>query len=478
MDTAGFDSAMAEQKRLARAAWAGSGEAAEEAVWFDLAEEIGATEFLGYDTERAEGVIRAIVRDGAPGRLGTAGEEVAIVLNQTPFYAEAGGQVGDTGEIAHRHGPRPRADVKKRAGGLSVHFAEVVEGEIVQGEAAELTVDSAAARRSAPTIRRRICCTRRCAAHLGEHVAQKGSLVAPDRLRFDFAHQKPVSAEEAAAIEAEVNAYIRQNDAVTTRIMTPDEAEALGARALFGEKYGDEVRVVAMGRRPEGESGPAGRVYSLELCGGTHVGRTGEIGLLRIVDEGASAAGIRRVEALTGAAALDHVATRERALAEAAAALRTRPEDLPARVRQLAEERRRLEAEVSELRRQAALGGGGTAEPQAREIGGIAFLGQVLQGIEPKDLRGLVDAHKRRLGSGAVLLIAETDGKAAVAAGVTEDLTARISAVELVRAAVPVLGGSGGGGRPDMAQGGGPDATRAAEAIAAAEARLAETAPA
>ena len=369
-------------------------------------------------------------------------------------------------------------DVKKRAGGLSVHLATVEEGEIVQGEAAELAVD--ADRRAA--IRANHSATHllheALRGHLGEHVAQKGSLVAPDRLRFDFVHQKPVSEDEARAIEAEVNAHIRQNDAVTTRIMTPEDAQAAGARALFGEKYGDEVRVVSMGRRGAGEAGPAGQIYSMELCGGTHVARTGEIGLMRLVSEGASSAGVRRVEALTGQAALAHVEAESRALAQAAAALKARPEDLPDRVRALVEERRRLEAEVAELRRKAALGDGGEAAPEPRDVAGVAFLSQVLDGVEPKELRSLVDTHKDRIGSGAVLLVARSAGKAAVAAGVTPDLTGRVSAVDLVRAAVPVLGGQGGGGRAEMAQGGGPDAERAEESIAAAAAVIAETAPA
>ena len=478
VETEGFDAAMDAQKRQARAAWAGSGETAEEAIWFDLAEEIEATDFLGYDTERAEGVIRAIVRGGERGTSAQAGEDVAVILNQSPFYAEAGGQVGDTGLIRTVTGRARVRDVKKRGATLSVHYATVEEGEIVQGEAAELAVD--AERRAA--IRANHSATHllheALRGHLGEHVAQKGSLVAPERLRFDFVHQKPVSTEEADAIEAEVNAYIRQNDAVTTRIMTPEDAQAAGARALFGEKYGDEVRVVSMGRRPEGERGPAGEIYSMELCGGTHVARTGEIGLLKIVAEGASSAGVRRVEALTGAAALAHIEAREHALDTAAAVLKARPEELPERVRQLAEDRRRLEAEVAELRRQAALGSGGTGEPEPRDVAGVPFLAQILEGVAPKDLRSLVDAHKARIGSGAVLLVAESGGKAAVAAGVTQDLTARISAVDLVRAAVPVLGGKGGGGRPDMAQGGGPDPDQAEAAVAAAEARLAETMPA
>ncbi|MBK0397714.1 alanine--tRNA ligase [Limibaculum sp. M0105] len=474
VDTAGFDSAMAEQKAKARAAWSGSGEAAEHGLWFDLREELGATEFLGYDTETAEGVVRAILTSGVRQGSAKAGEEVEIILNQTPFYAEAGGQVGDCGEIRTVTGRVLVRDVKKRAGDMFVHSGIVEEGEVVQGEAAELAVDSA--RRAA--IRANHSATHllheALRGALGDHVAQRGSLVAPDRLRFDFAHPKGMEAEELRRVEREVNAYIRQNGEVTTRIMTPDEAVEHGARALFGEKYGDEVRVVSMGMRPEGESGPAGRTYSLELCGGTHVGRTGEIGLFVITGEGASAAGVRRVEALTGAAALDHLSSQEERLAEAALALRVRPEELADRVKALLDERRALEAEIAALKKKIALGGGGGAQgAEAREIAGMKFLGQILSGISPKDLRGLIDEHKNRLGSGVVVLVADTEGKAAVAAGVTDDLTGRVSAVDLVRAAVEAVGGKGGGGRPDMAQGGGPDGARAQAALEAAERVLA-----
>ncbi len=474
VDIAGFDAAMAEQRAKARAAWAGSGEAAEEGVWFDLREETGATEFLGYDTESAEGVVRALVKGGSRVLSARAGETVQIIVNQTPFYAESGGQVGDQGVIRTVTGRARVLDVRKRAGSLFVHEAEIKDGEIVQGEAAELAVDHG--RRTA--VRANHSATHllheALRGHLGDHVAQRGSLVAPDRLRFDFSHQKPLSPAEVAAVEAEVNDYIRQNAAVSTRIMTPDEAQAMGARALFGEKYGDEVRVVTMGRRPAGESGPAGRVYSMELCGGTHVKRTGEIGVLKVIAEGASSAGVRRIEALTGAVALAHVEAQEKALGTIAATLKVRPSAAPERVQALLDERRALQAELAELRRKLALGGGsGPAKAEAKDIGGVKFLAQSLSGISPKDLRGLIDEHKSRLGSGAVLLIAELDGKAAVAAGVTPDLTGRISAVDLVRAAVEAVGGKGGGGRPDLAQGGGPDVSKAADAIRAAEALLA-----
>ncbi|MDH3666787.1 MAG: alanine--tRNA ligase [Paracoccaceae bacterium] len=477
VDVDGFNTAMEAQKEKARAAWAGAGGAAEEALWFDLRERVGATEFLGYDSERAEGVIRALVRDGAEVESANAGETVQIILNQTPFYAEAGGQVGDTGVIRVGQGLARVRDVRKRVGDVYVHEAEVTEGEVRVGDATELAVDGD--RRT--EIRANHSATHllheALRGHLGDHVAQRGSLVAPDRLRFDFSHQKAVAPEEIAAIEAEVNAYIRQDDEVSTRIMTPDEAQEAGARALFGEKYGDEVRVVTMGRRPAGESGPAGDIYSMELCGGTHVRQTGEIGLLKVIGEGASSAGIRRVEALTGAAAFEYLEVQEQALARVASVLRARPEEAPDRVQALMDERKALQAEVTELRRQVALGAGGASAngsgAEARDIGGVTFLGQRLAGVSPKDLRGLIDEHKARLGSGAILLVADTGGKVAVAAGVTDDLTGRVSAVDLVRAAVEAVGGKGGGGRPDMAQGGGPDASKAEEAIKAAEAVLA-----
>ena len=479
VDLAGFDAAMAAQKAKARAAWSGSGEAADGAIWFDLREEVGPTEFLGYETETAEGVVRALVAEGA--RVGSAsvGATVQIVLNQTPFYAESGGQVGDAGEIVTQTGRARVAVARKRAGDLFAHEAEVVDGEIVQGESARLVVDPA--RRAA--IRANHSATHllheALRGALGDHVAQRGSLVAPDRLRFDFAHSEAMRPEQIAAVEAEVNAYIRQNDAVTTRLMTPDEAQAMGARALFGEKYGDEVRVVAMGARPAGETGPAGRVYSLELCGGTHVARTGEIGLMAVTGESASSAGVRRIEALTGAAALEHLRAQDRRLGEAAASLKVRPEDVSDRVRALLEERRALQNELADLRRKLAMGGGGGEAPAAaREIGGVALVARILDDVSAKELRGLIDAHKAQLGSGAVVLIARADGKAAIAAGVTQDLTSRVSAVDLVRAAAEAMGGKGGGGRPDMAQAGGADPDRAEDALRAVEAALAERAEA
>ncbi|MEM7497965.1 MAG: alanine--tRNA ligase [Pseudomonadota bacterium] len=474
VDTDGFDRAMAEQKRQARAAWAGSGDAAEEGVFFAIREEAGSTEFLGYDSESAEGMIRAVAKGGE--RVGSAsvGEAVAIILNQTPFYAESGGQVGDTGIIEGTSGRARVSDVKKKAGDLFVHLATIEEGTLGEGEPVKLAVD--AARRAG--IRANHSATHlmheALRAALGDHVAQRGSLVAPDRLRFDFQHNDAMTAEELSQVEAEVNDLVRQDSPVTTRLMTPDDAVAEGARALFGEKYGEEVRVVSMGRRDArhmgGESGPAGLTYSLELCGGTHVGRTGEIGLFKIVGEGASSAGIRRVEALTGAAALEYVAEREGALDRVAAALKTRPSEAPDRVAALLAERRQMEQEIAALRKQLALGGGGGEAAGPRDVAGVPFLAQNLTGVNPKDLRGLVDEHKKRLGSGVVLLVAEAGGKASIAAGVTADLTTRVSAIDIVKAAVEAVGGVGGGGRPDMAQGGGPDPAKAEDAIRAAEA--------
>jgi alanyl-tRNA synthetase len=475
VDLEGFEAAMAEQKAKARAAWAGSGETADQQVWYDIAETHGATEFLGYETERAEGRIVALVAEGQETAQAAQGTRVQIVLNQTPFYAEAGGQVGDSGVIETASGRARVSDCRKVAG-VFVHVAEVEQGDIRSGEAARLEVDHD--RRG--TIRANHSAThllhealRRA---LGDHVAQRGSLNAPDRLRFDFSHAKALDQAEIDRVEAEVNAYIRQNSLVETRIMTPDDARAIGAQALFGEKYGEEVRVVSMGRQEGSGKGTDGATYSIELCGGTHVRRTGDIGTFAIIGEGASSAGVRRVEALTGAAAFDYLNARSAGLSAVAGELKARVEDVPARVRALVEERRALANEVAQLRRELAMAGGGAqgaSAPEPRDVGGVPFLAQVLSGVEGRDLPPLIDEHKARMGSGAILLIADTGGKVAVAAGVTADLAGRVSAVDLVRAAVPALGGKGGGGRPDMAQGGGSDIGGAEAAITAAEALLA-----
>ncbi len=474
VDTAGFDIAMAEQKRMARTAWSGSGEAADEAIWFDLADRYGSTEFVGYDAEKAEGQILALVQGGILKDRAGAGADVQVVLNQTPFYAESGGQVGDTGTLQAAGAKVSIRDVQRRAG-LFIHMAHVDEGELVLQSSAVLSVDP---------MRRSAIRANHSATHLlhealrqtlGDHVAQRGSLVAPDRLRFDFAHNAPLTLEQISGIEADVNAFIRQNSRVETRIMTPDSAQELGARALFGEKYGDEVRVVSMGRRSGSGLGHNGDTYSLELCGGTHVARTGEIGLFKLISESASSSGVRRIEALTGDDAIRQVAENESALTEAAALIKARPSELAERIRTLLSERRSQSNELTELRRKLALAeGAGTTGSAAEVIGGVPLVAQALEGVTGKDLRGLIDDHKQRLGSGVVVLVADTGGRAAVAAGVTDDLVVKVSAVDLVQAAASALGGKGGGGRPDMAQAGGPDPSKAQEALAAARAALAE----
>ncbi|QDZ03064.1 alanine--tRNA ligase [Nitratireductor mangrovi] len=471
VDLDGFNAAMERQKAEARASWAGSGEAATETVWFQLKEKVGATEFLGYSSESAEGVVQALVRAGAEADAAKAGEEVAVIVNQTPFYGESGGQVGDTGRISGEGFSIEVTDTQKKADGLFVHFGRVLEGEVRPGAVVHLDVDHA---------RRGKLRANHSATHLvhealrevlGTHVAQKGSLVAPDRLRFDFSHPKPISADEIENVERMANAIVVQNAPVTTRLMAVDDAIAEGAMALFGEKYGDEVRVVTMGTAIEGDK--AGKPYSVELCGGTHVSATGDIGLVRVVAEGAVAAGVRRVEALTGEAARRHLDEQDRRLKAVAASLKVAPADVPSRVEALVEERRRLERELSEARRQLALGGGGGEQVETEKVAGTGFMGRVVNGVSPKDLKPLADEGKVSLGSGVVVFVgAGEDGKASVVVGVTEDQTARFSAVDLVRAASAALGGKGGGGRPDMAQAGGPDASKATDAIAAVRAAM------
>lgn len=467
VDTDGFKSAMAEQKAKARAAWSGSGEAADAAIWFDVADKSGVTEFLGYDTETAEGKITALVQDGKAVNEVAVGQEVQIALNQTPFYAESGGQLGDTGVIRTDTGTARVTDTRK-AQGVFIHFAMVEKGSIFNGQSAVLDLD---------TARRTAIRANHSATHLlhealrhalGDHVAQRGSLNAQDRLRFDFSHNEAISAEDMTRVESEVNSYIRQNSMVETRIMTPDDARALGAQALFGEKYGDEVRVVSMGQQAGSGKGVEKNTYSLELCGGTHVERTGDIGAFVMLGDSASSAGVRRIEALTGEAAMAHLRTQDQLLAQTALELKAPANAVPERARALMDERRSLSNEVAQLRRELAMSGGAST-PDAVEVNGIAFHGQVLSGVTGKDLPALVDEHKTRLGSGAVLLIADTGGKAAVAAGVTDDLKGSLSAVDILRAAVAELGGKGGGGRPDMAQGGGASAENAEAAIAAAQ---------
>ncbi|GGF51379.1 alanyl-tRNA synthetase [Mameliella alba] len=476
VDVEGFDAAMAEQKARARAAWSGSGEAADATVWFDIADTHGATDFLGYDTETAEGQVLALVVDGKAVDGLTEGQSGWIVLNQTPFYGEAGGQVGDTGWLRRLENEDDCAtvsDTQKMAGGkVYAHHVTVDRGTFAKGDALQLEVDHG--RRSA--IRANHSATHllheALRERLGDHVAQRGSLNAPERLRFDFSHGQALSLEDLQKVERDVNAFIRQNAPVSTRIMTPDDAREIGAQALFGEKYGEEVRVVSMGTQAGSGKGTDGQTYSIELCGGTHVRQTGDIGLFVTLGDSASSAGVRRIEALTGAAAFDYLTQQDHRLAEVAGVLKASAVDVPGRVKALLEDRKKLESEVAQLRRELAMAGGAGqgAGSEAREINGVQFVAQVLSGVTGKDLPPLIDEHKSRIGSGAVLLIADAGGKAAVAAGVTDDLKGTLSAVDIVKAAVAELGGKGGGGRPDMAQGGGASADNAEAAIKAAEA--------
>jgi alanyl-tRNA synthetase len=463
VDVDSFNAAMQRQREEARKHWAGSGEAATERVWFDIKEQFGASEFLGYATESAEGQVRAIVVAGKPVNKAGIGSEVALVVNQTPFYGESGGQVGDTGTIRSADATIEVSDTQKKLGDLVVHLGKVTKGSIKLGDAVELQVDGA--RRTQIRANHSVTHLLHAALRhrLGPHVTQKGSLVAPERLRFDISHPKPISEIELKQVEADVNAEIRHNSAATTRLMTPDEAIASGAMALFGEKYGDEVRVLAMG-------GGADKPYSVELCGGTHVRRTGDIGLFKIVSEGAVAAGVRRIEALTGEAAREHLLDEERLLRESAATLRTSPAELPGRIQALIEERRKLERELAEARQALVSGGGGKSE--AKQINGLSVVAKRLDGVPAGDLRAMVDGMKKEIGSGVAALVSVTDGKVALAVGVTPDLTTRINAVDLVRAGAAAVGGKGGGGRPDMAQAGGPDAAQADRALQAIEQAL------
>ncbi|MGH6786786.1 MAG: alanine--tRNA ligase [Novosphingobium sp.] len=465
VDRAGYDAAMARQKAAARAAWKGSGQAADGEVWFDIAEREGASEFIGYSATTGEAQVVALVREGKEVQSAAAGDAVAVIVNQTPFYGESGGQMGDRGTIDGPGGAKlVVSDTSKPLGRLHAHHAKVEAGTLKVGDVVRLALDTE--RRDA--IRANHSATHLVHAalrrRLGAHVTQKGSLVAPDRFRFDFSHPTALSAEDIAAVEAEVNAEIRANEPVSTRLMSPDDAIAAGAMALFGEKYGDEVRVLSMGRD----------TYSVELCGGTHVRATGDIGVFRIVSEGAVSSGVRRIEAMTGEGARAWLVGREDALKGAASLLKTTPDEVESRVSALLDERRKLERELAEAKKALALGGGSVQAANAdEEVGGVKFSGQVIDGLEAKELRGLLDQAKARLGSGVAAIVAVNEGKASIAAAVTDDLTSKVSAVDLVRAGVEALGGKGGGGRPDMAQGGGPDGTKADAAIAAVKAVLA-----
>jgi len=475
VNLAGFTEAMERQKAEARANWAGSGEAATETVWFSVREKAGATEFLGYETEQAEGIVLSLVKDGAVVDAAKEGEQVAVVVNQTPFYGESGGQMGDTGVISGEGFSIEVSDTQKKADGLFVHYGTVTKGAVKTGVAVELKVDHARRSRLRANHSATHLIHEALREVLGTHVAQKGSLVAPERLRFDISHNKPIAPQELEEVERMANEIVVQNSPVTTRLMSVDDAIAEGAMALFGEKYGDEVRVVSMGTGVSGAK--ANRPYSVELCGGTHVRSTGDIGLVRIVADSAVAAGVRRIEALTGEAARRHLDEQDRRLKAAAATLKVAPGDVPARVEALLDERKKLERELTEARKKLALGGSsanGAAE-ERETVAGVGFLGKSVSGVTPKDLKPLADAGKSTLGSGVVVFVGSgDDGKASVVVGVTDDLTSRFSAVDLVRIASAALGGQGGGGRADMAQAGGPDASKASEAIAAVRAALAD----
>jgi len=471
VDRDGFDAAMARQKAAARAAWKGSGEAADSEVWFDIAERVGATEFTGYTASTAEAQVVALLKNGAEVASVQAGDMVSVITNQTPFYAESGGQTGDTGMIANSAtGLRiVVSDTAKPLGRLHAHNGVVESGRLEVGDLVRLDID--AARRD--SIRANHSATHLLHAalrnRLGSHVTQKGSLVAADRLRFDFSHPAALSPEDIAAIEAEVNAEIRANDAVVTRLMSPEDAIAAGAMALFGEKYGDEVRVLSMG------SASGGQTYSVELCGGTHVRALGDIGLFRVISESAVSSGVRRIEALTGEGARTWLVGREEKLKAAASLLRTIPEDVEARVAALLDERKKLERELAEAKKALALGGSGDrADSGPERVGEVTFYSQIIEGLDPKELKPLADRKKAELGSAIITLIALNPNANTVVQAATSDLEQRFDSSRLIRIATEAMGGKGGGGRPDMAQGGGPAGKEQAEsAISAVKAALA-----
>ena len=466
VDNKAFQIAMDEQKRKARAAWTGSGETADTAIFFDIADKHGVTDFLGYDTEVAQAQVIAIVKDGALIESAGKGDRVQLIFNQTPFYGESGGQVGDTGNIRFENGKANIVDTK-RSVSVFVHFAEINSGILSVNEAVELEVED---------LRRSSVRANHSATHLlhealrnklGNHVAQRGSLNAADRLRFDFSHSKALTKDELVAVQSSVNFYIRQNTEVSTRVMSPDDARKLGATALFGEKYGEEVRVVSMGYDQKSGKGLDGNGYSLELCGGTHVKRTGDIGAFVILSDGASSSGVRRIEALTGEAALDHLAKQQNYLAEIALELKTSSFDILSKVKSLTAERKSLVNELSQLRKDMALaeGAGESDELESEDLSGVNFVLKKLSGIPGKELPSLIDGYKQKLSRGVILLISEDDGKVAIASGVTSDLLPSVSAVDVVKAVAAKLGGKGGGGRPDLAQAGGSSIEGMASAI-------------
>jgi alanyl-tRNA synthetase len=471
VETAGFDTAMERQRADARKSWKGSGETASEEIWFDIRDRVGATEFLGYSTLVADAQVVALLVDAAEVDEAEAGAKVAVVTNQTPFYGESGGQIGDTGVMFSAAGSEITiTDTRKELGAVHVHLGEITRGRVAPGDVFEMRVDG---------DRRNDLRAHHSATHLlhealrqllGDHVTQKGSMVASDRLRFDISHPQAISPDDLRTLERAVNGCIRANLDVVTRLMTPDEAIEEGAMALFGEKYGDEVRVVSMGQDDDR--------YSVELCGGTHVGRTGDIGAFKIITESALASGVRRIEGLAGAAADEYFAGQEALLQQSAAALKAAPQDVPGRIVALLDDRKRLERELADTRRKLATGGAGSAggEDPAKDIAGVKFAGRRVDGVPAKELKPMADDLKKQIGSGIVAIIAVDDGKASIVVGVTEDMTDRFDAVTLVRVGSAALGGKGGGGRPDMAQAGGPDGDAAQSALETIEGAIAEQA--
>ena len=469
VDLEGFETAMSRQREMAREAWTGSGQANAAAEWFGLRERFGATNFVGYDTIEANGEVQALVLHGAEIPTASAGQTAQVLFDRTPFYAESGGQAGDTGEIEWSGGRGRVLDTQKQAGDLHVHVLEVLEGELKAGDKATLLVDGA---------RRTSTRANHSATHLlhsalrnvlGPHVSQKGQMVDGERIRFDFSHGGPLTAEEIDRIEAEVNAIVRQNVAAETKDMSPEAAIAEGAMALFGEKYGESVRVLTLGRALAGGEG----AYSVELCGGTHVARTGDIALFKIVSEGGVAAGVRRIEALTGEAARRYLLEQASVAKGLAEQFKVPVTEVAARVDALEAQRRKLEKELADAKRQLATGGGGGGAPAAEDVGGVRFLGRVLDGVGGKDLRPIAETFKKQTPDGVIALVGTADGKAAATVAVTGSAQQKFNAVELAKAAVAAMGGQGAGGRPDFAQGGAPDAGRAAEGVAAVKAALA-----
>ncbi|MBC93410.1 MAG: alanine--tRNA ligase [Rhodospirillaceae bacterium] len=471
VDIKAFNNSMEEQRQLARQAWSGSGEAATDDVWFDVNDISGASEFLGYETDVAEGVIASIIVKNEIVNRADIGDEVALVLNQTPFYGESGGQMGDTGTLISNEGCEIRVtDTQKKLGTLYVHYGKVFQKPINVGDVVELQVDALRRDRLRANHSATHLLHQALRTQLGDHVTQKGSLVAPNRLRFDISQPKPISPEELSAVEDLVNKRIGLNSPVETLLMSPDNAIQAGALALFGEKYGDEVRVVTMGGSIDIDDGiNNGKNFSTELCGGTHVNNTGEIGLFTIVSESGVSSGIRRIEALTGIDARRHFEEQTKLLNSTANILRSSPADVPMRVSQVLEERRKLERELEETRRKLVTNGNSSVETPHKDINGIKYIGRSLTDIPPRELKSMVDDLKSQLGSGIVVIIGIYDGKGSIVVGVTNDLIKQVSAVDLVRLGVEALGGKGGGGRPDMAQGGGPDIARVSNALTSIE---------